>query len=419
MADQPRRPRRDPRTDRIGRRRREPPQAQGQDLGSGQARLRIRRQRTDQAPTDSVSAQQPQVQDQDLGSGEVEVVDHAQRPDLRSGEVEVIDHPSCLIVAVPDLPQGRLTSHDRDLLGAARVLAEAAGGAVLAIVFGAAKDDLGAAGVDRVVGFTGPQFEGYVPEPKAQAVLAAMAAHRPAHVLFPDSPWGGADLGRRVAAEFGQPVITNAWRIGLQQTTRTCVGGTVDVTSDTTMIVLVAAEAAQPVAGVRYEARPIEPPSSSRTARVIEDLGLSDIEPHATPLAEAEFVVSAGSGVKDWAAFHDVAQTLGATEGGSRVVVDANLMPRDRQVGASGTVVSARCYVSLGISGAPQHLQGIAECEYVVAVNTDPNCDMVKRADLVVIGDVQAIMPELARIARLVDVDSDTTLSPVPAGAPI
>ena len=95
-----------------------------------------------------------------------------------------------------------------------------------------------------------------------------------------------------------------------------------------------------------------------------------------------------------------MADTLGATRGGSRVVCDAGHLPRDRQIGASGTLVTARCYFALGIAGAPQHLQGITEVKHVIAVNTDLHAEMIKRADLAIVADAQAVMPALIRYAR-------------------
>jgi electron transfer flavoprotein alpha subunit len=106
-------------------------------------------------------------------------------------------------------------------------------------------------------------------------------------------------------------------------------------------------------------------------------------------------VVSAGNGVTDFDAFRALARALGATPGASRMVCDAGLMPRDAQVGASGTVLAARCYFALGIAGAPQHLQGVANCEQIVAVNTDLHAAMIARAALAVVADAQAVMPAL------------------------
>ena len=102
--------------------------------------------------------------------------------------------------------------------------------------------------------------------------------------------------------------------------------------------------------------------------------------------------------MSDWAAFHRLAAWLGAAEAGSRVVCDEGHLPRDRQVGASGTVVEPLAYLAFGISGAPQHLQGIVRCERVVAVNADPHAPMIQRADLAIVGDVQQVMPALAEL---------------------
>ena len=115
---------------------------------------------------------------------------------------------------------------------------------------------------------------------------------------------------------------------------------------------------------------------------------------------EAPFIVAAGNGLANWQDYHELARALGAAEGGSRVVVDKGLLPRARQVGASGTRVTARCYLALGISGAPQHLEGITRCDKVISVNRDRACPMVKRADFAVVGDLEDILPALLDLAR-------------------
>ncbi|MCA1769311.1 MAG: electron transfer flavoprotein subunit alpha/FixB family protein [Halomonas sp.] len=156
------------------------------------------------------------------------------------------------------------------------------------------------------------------------------------------------------------------------------------------------AECAEPVDETRHAAEPlalaIEPPV---TLSRIEDLGQVAVDPAGVALAEAEFILAGGNGVRDWDGFHHAARVLGATEGASRVSVDDGFMARDRQVGASGTWVTARVYLAVGISGAIQHLQGIQGCDRVVAINLDPGCDMIKRADLAVIGEAADILAAL------------------------
>ena len=74
-------------------------------------------------------------------------------------------------------------------------------------------------------------------------------------------------------------------------------------------------------------------------------------------------------------------------------------LPRERQVGATGQIVKASVYLAIGISGAVQHLQGIKDCNYVIAVNNDESCDMVKRVDVSVIADAEEWMQGM--IAKL------------------
>jgi N,N-dimethylglycine/sarcosine catabolism electron transfer flavoprotein subunit alpha len=316
--------------------------------------------------------------------------------------VRIIDAPTCLILAIPDLEDGRLTAHDRDLLGAARQLADAFAGAVAALAClapAAPIDDFGAAGVDRLICATDSAFAGYAPEAKAAAALAAIERVKPRHVLLPDSALGGGDLARRLAAKLGVRLAANVQRMGADEIACRGDGGRSDILRRPPLVIAVAPEAAEPVTGARHEARALDPIATPPAPRLV-DGGLATVDPNAVPLKEADFIVSAGNGVTDWDAFHAVAGALGGAEGGSRVVCDAGLLPRGRQVGASGTLVEPRCYLAFGIAGAPQHLQGIARCERVVAVNTDLHADMVKRADLAIIADAQAVMPALARLAR-------------------
>ncbi|MFC0267234.1 electron transfer flavoprotein subunit alpha [Kushneria aurantia] len=319
-----------------------------------------------------------------------------------------IDDPAFVIAVVPDLPGGRLSSHDRDLLGLARRLADAdptAPGAVVAITFGEHREsDFGGAGVDRLLSLSGERFSGYAPEARLAALGSVEQELTPRHWLLPDSTLGGGELGRRLAARLGERPATGVWQLetaadsdsGWRCTARGAAGSS-DIVRPLPRMVLALAECAEPVSDTLHAARPLEAAHSlpEGLAR-IEDLGEIAIDPAEVALAEAEFVLSAGNGIRDWDGYHDAARTLGAAEGASRVAVDNGFMPRNRQVGATGTWVSARVYIAVGISGAVQHLQGIERCDKVIAINLDPNCDMVKRADLAVIGDAEAILATLA-----------------------
>lgn len=320
----------------------------------------------------------------------------------RSASVDVqlplhrIATPAFYIAVVPDMVGGRLSSHDRDLLGLAHGLAGSEG-AVLAVIFGEHKETaFDTAGVDRLLILEGDAFTGYSPEQRVQGLRAVDNQFDPHHWLLPDSRNGGGELGRRFAASLGERPSTRVWQVAGEQCIGRAGAGAQDLLRPVSRLILAQAECAEPVSETRHEVLPVELSTAvARSLPRIEDLGAVAVDPALIPMSEAEFIFSGGNGVKDWSLFHRTAVALGATEGASRVAVDDGFMTRDRQVGASGTWVTARVYVAVGISGAIQHLQGIGACDKVVAINLDPTCDMIKRADLSVIGESSAILEAL------------------------
>ena len=324
----------------------------------------------------------------------------ARRRSQKSVELPLhrVAEPTYFIAVVPDMTGGRLTAHDRDLLGQAQQLVAEIGGdgAVLAIVFGDHREDgFDKAGVDRLMCYSDAVFNGYSPEQRTQVLAQVDDTYAPKFWLFPDSVAGGFELGCRLGACLQESVATQARQMSEASVVCRAASGSVDITRATPRIVLLIEECAHPVDETRHEALALTPVAVGVESSRIQDLGPVAVDPNSVALAEAEFILAAGNGVTDWDQFHRAAELLGATEGASRVVVDDGYMPRFRQVGATGTWVTARVYVAVGISGAVQHLQGIGQCEKVIAINTDPGCDMVKRAALSVIGDSSEILAEL------------------------
>ncbi|MCY1526661.1 Protein FixB [compost metagenome] len=314
--------------------------------------------------------------------------------------LHVVEQPAFYIAVVPDMVGGRLSAHDKDLLGLANKLA-GTDGAVVAVVFGEHKENaFDTAGIDRLLHIEGDTFDGYAPEQRVLALSAVESQLAPRHWLLPDSRTGGGELGRRLAAKLGERPATRVWQVADGQCIGRAGAGREDLVRVAPRLILAAVECAEPVSDTRHEVRPLALHENiAHSLPRIEDLGAVAVNPALIPMAEAEFILSGGNGVKDWAQFHQAAEALGATEGASRVAVDDGFMPRNRQVGATGTWVTARVYMAVGISGAIQHLQGIGACDKVIAINLDPGCDMIKRADLSVIGDSAAILAALIELA--------------------
>lgn len=312
-----------------------------------------------------------------------------------------VDNPDFYIMVVADMVGGRLTGHDKDILGLAHQLVAKRNGAVTLLCFGENKEtqcDL--AGVDRLIHLEGDEYEGFSPEARLTALQQIEAQYKPVHWLFPDSVHGGMDLACRLSARLGERLAAQAWQVNTEQTVCRGASASQDILRDTPRILTLMEECGDAIDETRHQVLPITVDGIEQSSPAVVDKGLIAVDSSAVPLAEAEFILSAGNGIHNWEQFHEAAAALGATEGASRVAVDDGFMPRARQVGASGTWVTARVYLAVGISGAIQHMQGIGQCDKVVAINTDVGCDMVKRADLAVIADSEEILAELTRLAQ-------------------
>lgn len=121
-------------------------------------------------------------------------------------------------------------------------------------------------------------------------------------------------------------------------------------------------------------------------------------EKEETNISDASILVSGGRGIGSKENFYmlkELAQMLDGTISASRAVIDAGWFDHDRQVGQTGTTVRPDVYLACGISGAIQHVAGMEESEYIIAINKDADAPIFDVADFGIVGDVNKVLPAL------------------------
>lgn len=277
-----------------------------------------------------------------------------------------------------------LTDSTFELIGAARQLATAWGGQVEVALFGTADPaaELGAA--DTVVSIDHPALSDYVPEAYEVALRHVLDERSPRLLLLPNDTVG-LDLGSALSVTWSAPQA--AYVVGLEAdgdlAVATCqiLGGKilaeVELPGDRGICTVVAG--AFPAAAGRADGEAavvtLDPPAgldSPRTSlqQLIEPEG-GDVDITAAPM-----LVSVGRGIgskDDLETVQEIADALGVPLSASRPVIDAGWLPKSRQVGKSGLKVKPKAYLAFGISGAPEHLEGMRDAELIIACNTDAN----------------------------------------------
>jgi electron transfer flavoprotein alpha subunit len=106
-----------------------------------------------------------------------------------------------------------------------------------------------------------------------------------------------------------------------------------------------------------------------------------------------------------------LASTLGGAVAASRPVVDQGWLPLARQVSKSGSIVKPKLYLAAGISGAPEHVEGMKGADLVIAINTDPQAPIFSVAHYGIVGDALDVLPALT---EAVEAKKGRTQCPTP-----
>lgn len=297
-----------------------------------------------------------------------------------------------------------------ELLAKAVELAHATGGRAEVLVLGSAAAAQRLTAADTVLVLDHPSLREYLPEAYEKALLHVLTERAPRLLLLPNSTVG-LDLAASVAELWDAPLAASV--VALQPDgdglVATCqiLGGKVlaEVTLDGERGICTvvggsfdgAAAHAAAHAGGSGAVVALAGPDSLGESRMSV---LEVLEPDGddVDITSAELLVSVGRGVgsaDNLELVQELAQALGVPLAASRPIIDSGWLPKARQVGKSGLTVKPKVYLAFGISGAPEHLEGIRGAELVIACNTDPKAPLFDVAHYGTTEDLFDLVPAL------------------------
>ncbi len=293
-----------------------------------------------------------------------------------------------------------------ELLGAARELAAALGGVTEVALLGPRELAAQLGGADVVVSVDHPALAQYLPEAYEQVLLAVLTERSPRLVLM-SMATPGLDLGAALAVRWQAPLA--AYVTGLDATdgtitaTAQILGGKVlaelELPGERAIAAVVGG--AFPAAGQdagNPDVVQVAPPAG------LDDLatsllGVSEPQGGDVDITTADLLVSVGRGIESQdnvELVRELGDVLGVPLAASRPVVDAGWLPKTRQVGKSGLKVKPKAYLAFGISGAPEHLEGMRGADLIIACNTDAGAPIFEVAHYGTTVDLFDLVPALA-----------------------
>ena len=309
------------------------------------------------------------------------------------------------VLAVTEHRRGELRDVSFELITAGRELADELGGELALAVIGGDVDGFADAvnreGVDTI--YTVDEGDEFNHGVYAQAIEHLHAEVDPTALLMPNSV-NGLDYAPAVAGSLDIPLVTDV--IGFAggdvlEVTREQYGGKVEVTYDVDAdrYALTIRPTEWPVAEGEGDATvtpvdvDVDYDRIGATVNGFEEVAAGDVD-----ISEADVLVSIGRGIgeeENLPLVEALADTLGATLSASRPIVDNGWLPKNRQVGQSGKVVTPDVYIAIGISGAVQHVAGMKGADTIVTINTDPNAPIYDLADYGIVDDLFDVIPAL------------------------
>lgn len=308
---------------------------------------------------------------------------------------------------------GEIEGVSLELLGAGKKLADKLEVPLAGVLLGSnikgLSTEIIAYGADEVYVIDHPVLKDYRTESYMRGILLLAEKYKPEIFLYGATP-NGKDLASAVATDLSTGLTADTTMLDVDLTkrlleaSRPAFGGNI-------MATILCKKHRPQMATVRPKVMKALERDSSRTGKIIEeDILLKEEEMRTkvlkivkditktASLADAHVVVAGGKGMGDLQNFqliHELAETIGASVGGTRDVVEAGWLPHELQIGQTGETITPKIYFAIAISGAIQHVVGMKNSEFIIAINKDPNAPIFDVATYGIVGDALEIVPKL------------------------
>lgn len=309
--------------------------------------------------------------------------------------------------------EGEIAGVSLELLGAGRQLADKLEVSLAGVLLGDNVRELSTQvighGADIVYMIDDPVLKYYRTESYMKCVNYLAQKYMPEIFLYGATP-NGKDLASAVATDLSTGLTADTTMLDvdvekrLLEASRPAFGGNI-------MATILCKKNRPQMATVRPKVMKALPFDGVRMGEVVDetiDLREEDMRTKVleivkdvtktASLADAHVIVCGGKGMGDLEGFkliHELADTIGASVGGTRDVIEAGWLPHELQIGQTGETVTPKIYFAIGLSGAIQHVVGMKNSELIIAINKDPNAPIFEAATYGIVGDAFEVVPKL------------------------
>jgi electron transfer flavoprotein alpha subunit len=309
------------------------------------------------------------------------------------------------ILVVVEHLKGKIEDITFEMLGKGKEVADSTGGELVALLLGSGVEgmasQLGAA--SKVIYVDDANLAEYNPQAYCKAVGSVIADTQPKMVLIGNTSMG-MDIAGGVSVDQNIPFIAYASDISADggTVTSSLYGGKMNVDSspsgDSTIVSVISGSF--PADAGRVDGSPaVESASADLSGLTVQFKQLIEPEGGDVDITQQDILISVGRGIQsdeNLPMAEELAAKLGGAISCSRPIVDSKWLAKTRQVGKSGLKVKPKLYLALGISGAPEHIEGMKDADLIIAVNTDPKAPIFDYAHYGVVQDLFDFIPALS-----------------------